>query len=463
MQLHSLFTVLLALVLCCRFAPGAQAAAVDNLRTSISPARVRIVLDSKAPIDYNYGKEGTKLIVELPHSAAKKQQANLKSELIKSVKLSPVGKTAGRLEIVLKKECQYRIYQLKNPDRLVLDLFRINIIKNTESLGNGVSYTYMQDELSGQQFQAYLVTVAPGSRYELRPFSAAGTFNGRAKLSEQAKQRNMLAAINASYFDTDGWVIGNVKDKGRLMAIDSQPRSGYVTVGNTRQIIKDIAYRGVVVLPSGTQLPIKGMNRQRIANDLVLYNSYYAASTKTNMYGREIKVKNNKVVAVATAGNMKLESDCEVISGHGNMAQALAGIKVGDTVQIVHSYGSQLADAAEMLVSGGPLLLEGGRVNVRTAEENIAKDIAKGRAPRTALGLKKDGSLLLLVVDGRNMHSAGLTLTELAQYFLRLGAVDAVNLDGGGSSEMVIKGKIMNRPSDGKERSVSMGLGLFAK
>ena len=100
---------------------------------------------------------------------------------------------------------------------------------------------------------------------------------------------------------------------------------------------------------------------------------------------------------------------------------------------------------------------------MRTAEEQIAPDIARGRAPRTALGLKKDGTLLMLVVDGRSSASSGMTLAELAQYLINLGAVSAVNYDGGGSSEMVINGKLVNKPSDGRERAVSIGLGLFTK
>ena len=93
----------------------------------------------------------------------------------------------------------------------------------------------------------------------------------------------------------------------------------------------------------------------------------------------------------------------------------------------------------------------------------MAPDIAHGRAPRAALGLKKDGTLLLLVIDGRSATSSGLTLEELAQYLVKLGAESAVNFDGGGSSEMVINGRIVNKPSDGRERYVSIGLGLFTK
>lgn len=60
---------------------------------------------------------------------------------------------------------------------------------------------------------------------------------------------------------------------------------------------------------------------------------------------------------------------------------------------LTQSLGSSIADAATTVVSGGPLLVENGRVNVRTAEEQMAPDIARGRAPRTAIGLKQDGTL----------------------------------------------------------------------
>ena len=83
--------------------------------------------------------------------------------------------------------------------------------------------------------------------------------------------------------------------------------------------------------------------------------------------------------------------------------------------------------------------------------------------PRTGIGVKADGTIILMVVDGRSQYSAGMSLKEFTQYLKRFGAVSAVNFDGGGSSEMVLDGKIMNRPSDGGERPVSIGLGVFRK
>ena len=79
-----------------------------------------------------------------------------------------------------------------------------------------------------------------------------------------------------------------------------------------------------------------------------------------------------------------------------------------------------------------------------------------GRNPRTGVGVTADGKILLVVVDGRQPKwSVGASLHEFARILLQLGATDAMNLDGGGSSTMVVNGEVMNRPSDGQERRIS--------
>ena len=455
-----LFT--LFLILSMTISAAALAAPVEKLRTSISPARFRLVLDSKAPVDYSVEKDGLKLQVYMPNSSGTKQQLQIKDAAIKSVKLQPQG-SGSLLTINLAKDCQYKVYRLTGPDRLVIDLFRINIITQTKELAKGVTYSYRQDEFNGKQVHAFVISLSNDAVCELRPFSAAGAYNGRGSLAAAAVNSGALAAINASYFDTDGWVIGNTKSNGQFISMDTMPRSGLVVLDGSSMIVKDLSYRGTVHLPKGKILHLKGMNRGRIADDLVLYNEHYAPTTKTNSYGREIKIKNDRVIAVSTKGNMTIEPGCVVISGHGVNAAALAGVRVGDRANVLESLGNEVADRAKMVITGGPMLLENGRVNVRSSEEYFPNDIANGRAPRTAVGVKRDGTVLLLVVDGRSFASSGMTLKEVAQYFLRLGAINAVNFDGGGSSEMVVKGSIVNKPSDGKERKVSMGLGVFRK
>jgi len=99
----------------------------------------------------------------------------------------------------------------------------------------------------------------------------------------------------------------------------------------------------------------------------------------------------------------------------------------------------------EDVVTTGPVLLIGG-----AEEPLVVNDFNTRRNPRTAVGRKADGTVLLVAVDGRNKQAAGLSMFELQQVMAALGCVDAINLDGGGSTTMVVRGTVVNHPSDNK-------------
>jgi hypothetical protein len=128
-------------------------------------------------------------------------------------------------------------------------------------------------------------------------------------------------------------------------------------------------------------------------------------------------------------------------------AAFLTSLTVGETLTVSWSVGF---DDVRDLVGGGPVLLQDGQPTIGTCGQPIC-----GRNPRTAVGITADGVLLLVVVDGRHAgYSSGMTLLELSDFLRSLGAVDATNLDGGGSSTLVVQGDLVNRPSDGAERPV---------
>jgi hypothetical protein len=116
----------------------------------------------------------------------------------------------------------------------------------------------------------------------------------------------------------------------------------------------------------------------------------------------------------------------------------------GEIVTSSWSFGwAGVADS----VGGYPLLLRDGETMVTKCWAPIC-----ARHPRTVIGVDADGRILLVVVDGRRRGSIGMDLVQLANLMRLLGAVSALNLDGGGSSTMVVRGKVVNRPSDGYER-----------
>ena len=116
----------------------------------------------------------------------------------------------------------------------------------------------------------------------------------------------------------------------------------------------------------------------------------------------------------------------------------------------------------EDALGAGPALVSDGRIAVTTNEEVFFGSAIPDIHPRTAAGITGDGALLLLVADGRQAISRGLSLEQLAAVMLDIGAVEALNLDGGGSSSLVVNGLLLNRPSGRAfEREVMSAIGVF--
>lgn len=115
-------------------------------------------------------------------------------------------------------------------------------------------------------------------------------------------------------------------------------------------------------------------------------------------------------------------------------------------------------------VAGGPLLVAEGEISITSDEEVFFGSAIPGIHPRTAAGVDRDGNLLLLVVDGRQRDSRGVDLVELANLMLDLGAVEAMNLDGGGSSTLVVGGELVNRPAGAAaQREIMSALTIHQK
>ncbi|TDB85093.1 phosphodiester glycosidase family protein [Actinomadura sp. KC216] len=170
----------------------------------------------------------------------------------------------------------------------------------------------------------------------------------------------------------------------------------------------------------------------------------------------EVTVRRGVVTKVAEeVGAGAIPQDTTVLVGREDGANALRRLRPGDRVRI--GYGFTGPRRFRFAIGGFPVLRDG---------EPLKGLDPKGPAPRTAAGVNRDGRrMYLVVVDGRSERSAGLTVAELASLLDGAGVDDAVNLDGGGSSTFVTrsggKAVVRNEPSDGRERAVANGIGVF--
>lgn len=451
-------------------------AAAENLRVGVTKDNIRLVINVDKPYSYTEQTLGNRLLINLPTKVQRTERILIRDASVRRAYLEASG-TGSRLVIVFAKNVPtHKIFLLKNPQRLVVDFPKSGktagktsspkpvAASNRIVVGPGLVYTKNKVNMGAGNVNTSVLELAPNSSYKLEFVPGYGKTIQKGILSKITERSGAVAAVNASYFDSDIWVIGNLKINQKFLGMEKTPRTGLVldAQGGTK-IIPDLSYTGMIITGSGRRAAITGLNRMRLADEIIYFNDGYDTDTGTNQYGTEVRVRNGMVVEISTKGRMALNSATYVLSGNGAGANFLNTLQVGDKVELRHDLGNAVANEARSVGSAGPLLVNNGRVQVEAAKEEIASDIAWGRSPRTGVGIRADGTVLLVVADGRSRYSVGMSLTELAQYFVRLKAVTAMNFDGGGSSEMVVNDRIMNNPSDGQERPVRVALGVFRK
>ena len=229
-----------------------------------------------------------------------------------------------------------------------------------------------------------------------------------------------------------------------------------------------IDYTGTLTV-GGNNYSIAHVNHLRQAGEIVLYNQHNGGYTHTNQYGTEVLVKLsegytwavNKVLEakvekiVKNKGNMKIPAGYAVLSGHGAGADALNTLTEGAIVKIALNITLDGAVKPFSEIVGGDLrsaIIRDGVVSTG--------DVWNELHPRTGFGYTADRKTAIhCVVDGRSTISTGASTKDLAEIMQFVGATDAINLDGGGSSCLFLKDfGPMNKVSDGQERAVSNGI-----
>ena len=468
-----------------------EAADLNSVRYHSGSQHDRIVFDWSAMPRYNVTVSRDKRQVTLDFFGVDRRSISSRNFSSSRVEKVQFTEKNGHLLVTvrLKSGFAYKVEKLANPARIFIDVVPNtagrkttaevkkpagqkpaagtggNILNlkfdglYTEMVGPGLAsreYVYWDD---AGKISAYFIE-ADKNLYTIKPVLARGHVPGLQTTSGISDMTDAVAAVNATYFASNGDAIGMVKIDGAMAGTTYFRRTALGIGSDGKPFMGQVTYSGTVTLGNVT-LPVSGVDAERGADNLTLYNRWYGSRTRTNEFGKEYTVVNGKVTAIQSGNSAIPQNGC-VVSVHGSAAEAFAGVQVGDRAVISQEMGAPW-NQASFIMGAGPRLVQNGMVNVTAGNEQFPSDIRYGRAPRSAVAILKNGNYLFGVVDGRQASSRGLTLTDWAKLLVKMGAKDAMNLDGGGSSALVIGGQLQNSPSDGHERSVGSALILTQK
>ncbi len=270
-----------------------------------------------------------------------------------------------------------------------------------------------------------------------------------------AAQSGATVAINGGFFAYGGAAVGAVKVGGEWHRLPWKSRTALgwsetdarigplvgscqltLTFANSEKRIENAALNGFAL--SGTHSPL-------VDGFCVL----------TPRFGAKYKRKTGDVSAEFSNGQRILRAQNELPDEIEIPADGFLVLARGQAIETLSQVQSanwkvlpQPAsfDKFPQILGAGPRLIENSLVKTTEVAEGFRPDVV-ARGPRTAIGLDKGRNWLFLVADGRQVASAGLTIPETAQLFRELGAVEALNLDGGSSTQLVVNGELINSPS----------------
>ena len=358
--------------------------------------------------------------------------------------------------------------------------------RTTSRVAPGVSWTRIVR--AGGPWRVHVVRLDR----ERRPTVALSgdRIHGVERTSVMARRVGAPVAVNGGFFNVTGEPVGVLGIGGTLVSEPVGVRTALLVPRSPDQAPRIAALRWAgEVLASGRRRLLDGVDRTRgripacggvggdlptqrpnpfvtchDASELVLLSPRFGARTGTASGSYEAVLRGGRVTALRRGGNAPIPAGGAVLSGSGDAAAFLRDVaRAGSrpVIRLTLRAGAEAVDPADYdaIASAAPRLLTAGRVDVRGAAEGLDRAHVVTRQPRTMVGVDARGRVLLVTVDGRRPGwSAGVTMAEGAAVMRSLGARDAMGLDDGGSTTMVVRGRVVNRPSDGTERGVSDAL-----
>jgi Phosphodiester glycosidase len=418
-------------------------------------SKERLVLELTRPTPWTFQQRGPSAILGIWATVTPEQFPAPEEPLKKITLLQDT-----QIQFDLTQDIPLTPRAFRAPYRFVLDFTpRTTTGRFYEQLWQpGLRYQ-QQDFMDEQGFPQRLHTLQMDASFRWQLLQSTN----KKTLTEFARSTGALAALNGGFFNLNsGLPLGAVRIDGRWA---SAPILGRGAVGwNSEGFYFDrLDWQGVLTTEQGRFV-------------LVGWNTAYAKagiSVYTPEWGERYEaIQDQETIITVQAGlstapvrlnqrgiPMLIPPQGYLVVGRGYGATLLQQqFTQAIAVQVALSVTPGLWDSYPNILGAGPLLLKAG-VGVLDADlEKFQPDVKASRAPRTAVGRKKDGSMVWVVAEGRQTNAKGLTLEELMTFMEKLGCTDAVNLDGGTSTGLYLGGALRNQTQNEPQRLLSTAL-----
>ncbi len=423
-----------------------------NIGWTTQDRAIKIVAHLDRPVRVRTNTSGGRLLIDLwPVVDPAPRAIAVNTGGVGIVRQEPLGRGIARLSISLRGATRYKLFARTDPHKLAVVI--LPPWQATTPLPPSVAYQKTRVRTGAGWTQVHAVTVdLEDPQIELRPVLGSGVVSGHEATGAAATRHDAIAAINGGFFTKKtGQPLGLVVIDGRLLSTPLARRSVFAITTEGRPFIQAFTFRGMVETDTGGRVPISAVNRPPRWGGLAVYTPEYGPLTPP--HALHAVVREGYIVAFP-AGRVAIPLDGYVLSATASEVHLIRerlGVQQRVRLDLAISPGSIVH-----ALGGGPRLVRDGEISVPSDWEWFGGSFSLRRTSRSAVGITKAGKVLLVAVEGGNRRNTGMHLVELAGLMRALGAVHAMNLDGGSSSTLVVGGQVVNRAERAQRGVASM-------
>ena len=311
------------------------------------------------------------------------------------------------------------------------------------TIADGVKHVRMVKYINGRPVKINIVEVNTklNPNIEIAPQLASTNLKRRATIRTIATRNNSIAAVNGTYFKPQtGVPLGTLMINKKVY---TGPIHNRVAMGIGKNEFKMAQVKFDSTIKAGRNiLKIDNINQPRMLSTYtLLYTKDWGQTSPTPpKYGVNIAIQNNEITTISYGSTIIPENGYVISGPKSKLEPFFSAKKIKLDIKTSPEW-----ENIDHIISGGPYLVKEGQIYVDVTAQKLGS--ITGKNPRTAIGYTSNYEFIMVAVDGREHASVGMTLGELARMMKSFGCINAMNLDGGGSTVMYVQGKVVNNPA----------------